>query len=139
MIGEEIYDIFKRELDGEEFETDDDAIAAMNVAYRKILALRNWEALKRTTTLSAGSLSLSSISDNLDRVLEVWATMGVDRDEQPLDKATFSDRFNYDKDYYYDHINIKTSNDAVIFFGADPFSICLFMFVDRPLKRCTHI
>ena len=35
---------------------------------------------------------------------------------------------------YYNHINVKTSNDAVIFLWCRPF-FNIFMFVDRPSKK----
>lgn len=98
MLPEEIYNLFKQELDGEEFESDEDAQRAMNVAYRKILAERDWEILRRTAALT--NPSLAAITD-LDKVLDVWAG-GVE-----LKRANYRDRFKYDqeKDYYVDLAN----------------------------------
>ncbi|HPQ42935.1 MAG TPA: hypothetical protein PKZ42_01810 [Syntrophales bacterium] len=106
MIGEEIYNLAKQEMDGEEFESEEDALRAMNVAYRKILAERIWEILKKTTTLAAGTTSLAGIIA-LDFVIRLWATKGKSNDEIELTKGNFGDRYDYniDMDYWIDLAN----------------------------------
>jgi hypothetical protein len=94
---DDIYDIFKLELDGEEFDSDDDALLSGNLAYREILNNRDWKFLKKTYTLPAGSFDLSVIP--LDKVLDVWCN-GVQ-----LKKATFENRFDTSKDYWIDYAN----------------------------------
>lgn len=116
MTGEEIYNLFKQELDGEEFEDEDDAIRMMNVADRKIRSERDWEILKTDATLPAGTTSLDGITD-LDKVLKVWATKNVANDEIELKKANFNARHNYDGDtfdYYIDH-----KNNEIVFIHDD--------------------
>lgn len=97
---EEIYNIFKLELDGEEFDTDDDALLAANVEFRNVLDDRDWKFLMKTTTLTAGTLSLASITD-LDKVTNIYV---ANRDE-PLYKASFDQRFDPNYDYYIDVVN----------------------------------
>lgn len=95
---EEIYSIFKVNADGEEFDSDDDALIAANIEFRDILRDRDWKFLLKTSTLAAGTLSLAGITD-LDRVIRVWSD-GVE-----LSKAEFDERYDEDKDYYIDQVN----------------------------------
>ena len=92
---EEIYNIFKMEMDGEEFDTDEDALLAANIEFKEILRDRNWKFLLKTTTLAAGNLSYSGITD-IDKVIKVWDD-GVE-----LERATFERRFDESKDYWND-------------------------------------
>lgn len=92
---EEIYNIFKLEMDGEEFDSDEDALLAANVEFKEILRERNWKFLLKTTTLPAGSLSFSSITD-LSKVIKVWD------DGYELRRASFEQRFDQEKDYWID-------------------------------------
>lgn len=92
---EEIYNIFKMEMDGEEFDSDDDALLAANIEMKEILGERNWKFLLKTTTLPAGTLSYASIAD-LDKVIKVWD------DGTELERATFERRFDTEKDYWID-------------------------------------
>lgn len=110
MTGEAIYKIFQDELDGEEFESNEQALRAMNVAYREILAEREWEFLKKTSTLAAGVNSLTGITD-FKKLLIVWATKGQTNDEIELVKGNWSERFDYDieLDYVYDQANRSLS------------------------------
>jgi len=94
---ENIYDIFKVELDGEEFDSDDDALISANIALDEIFADRDWKFLLKTATLPAGTLSLASITD-LGKVIDVWA----EGSEEPLRKATFQQRFDSSYDYWID-------------------------------------
>ena len=108
---EDIYDIFKLEMDGEEFDTDDDAVLASNLAMRDILDDRDWRFLSKTTTLSAGTLSLASITD-LDKVTNIY----VANREVPLAKATLDQRYDSSYDYYIDIISntvVLINNDLV--------------------------
>lgn len=95
---EEIYNLFKVEMDGEEFDTDDDALIAMNVEFKEILRERPWKFLLTSTTLAAGNLSYASIT-NLDSVIKVWDD-GIE-----LAKATYLQRYDESKDYYIDVVN----------------------------------
>lgn len=97
---DDIYNIFKLELDGDEFDSDDDALLSGNLAYREILNYKDWKFLKKTYTLAAGSFDLSVITD-LDKVLDVW----VAGRQEPLQKATFENRFDTSKDYWIDYAN----------------------------------
>lgn len=92
------YNIFKLDLDGEEFDSDDDAILSGNIAFREILNNRDWKFLKTAYTLAAGSFDFSVIA-NLDKILDVWCN-GV-----KLKKATFDNRFDTSFDYWIDHVN----------------------------------
>jgi len=103
MTTQQIYDIFIRELDGEEFSSDDDALASANLAYRTILANRDWEFLNKNATLTAGTTSLAGITD-LDRPLRVWAEVGATT-KTLLNKAQYDERFDTQKDYYFDFAN----------------------------------
>ena len=90
--------IFEINTDGEEFDSDDDALVAGLLAFRKILANRDWKFLKRSYTLSSGNYSLSSITD-LDKVLDIWLN------GNKLKKASFEQRFDTSYDYYIDLYN----------------------------------
>ena len=92
---EDIYALFKVEMDGEEFDSDDDALLAANTAMRTILADRDWIFLEKSYTLPTGTFSLASLTD-LDKLIRVWY------DEEELVKAEYKDRFNTEKDYYFD-------------------------------------
>jgi len=94
---DDIYNIFKVELDGEEFDSDDDALIAANLALNEIFAERDWKFLLKTQTLPAGTLSLAGITD-LGKVIDVWA----EGSEEPLKKATFQQRFDSTFDYWID-------------------------------------
>jgi hypothetical protein len=96
MTFENSYDIFKMDLEGEEFDSDDDALLSGNIAYREILNDRDWKFLKKTYTLPG--LDLSVIPD-LDKVLKVWCN-GTE-----LKKASFDNRFDTSKDYWVDYAN----------------------------------
>lgn len=111
MDGEEIYNLAKQEMDGDEFDSDDDALRAMNVAYRKILAERIWEILKKSSTLGVGITSLAGIAD-LDFVIKLWATKGGANDEIELTKGNRDERFDYQKnmDFYVD-----LASNAIVF------------------------
>ena len=116
MTGEQIYNTFKRELDGEEFASDEDALDAMNIAYRAILAERVWEFLKKSYTLPAGTYDLSAITD-FDVVLAVWEIYGSNpTDKEKLEKASFDNRYSEGYDYWIDLINrtIEMLNQSVI-------------------------
>lgn len=103
--GQDIYDLFSQELDGETFDSDDDALRSMNVHYRTLLAARFWHILKKTATLSAGVTSLAGITD-LDQVLTLWLNDGATvNDVTELKKARFDQRFDYNYDYYIDYAN----------------------------------
>lgn len=103
MTGEDIYNLFKQELDGEEFDSDDDALRVMNIVYRKILADRDWHILKKYATLTTPTLSLAGITD-LDKVLKVWAVGdGGSTDRTPLKKARFDQRFDESFDYWINY------------------------------------
>lgn len=103
--GEDILGLFSQELDGESFDSDDDAKREMNISYRNILADRDWHILKKTATLAAGIVSLAGITD-LDKVLSVWANMSADpTDVLKLKKANFDQRFDPNFDYWIDHAN----------------------------------
>jgi len=105
MTPEEIYNLFQLELDGETFDSDEDAEQEMNIAWRNLLSDRNWVKLKKTQTLSAGETDLTTITD-LDKVLKVWAVGdGGSTDRTPLIGGTFDDRFNLSFDYWIDHVN----------------------------------
>lgn len=97
---ETIYNLFKIEMDGEEFDADEDALTKANVAYRTILRQRNWKFLNKTTQFAAGVTDLSTISD-LDKVLKLW------RNGEELVKTTFEQRFDDSKDYWIDHVGKK--------------------------------
>ena len=102
MIGSEIYDLFKTMTDGEEFASDTDAVAVLNMADAAIRGERNWERLKKTAALALGSSSLSAITD-FDRPLKLWAVVGTKvADKVELKQAPYDDRFNTDYDWYYD-------------------------------------
>lgn len=94
---EDIYNIFKLEMDGEEFDSDDDAILAANIAMRDILDNRDWKMLIKSATLPVGTLSLASLTD-LDKVINVWASGDI----EPLRRANYEQRFDTDFDYYID-------------------------------------
>lgn len=96
---EDIYAIFQLETDGEEFDTEEDALTAANVAFREVLAERDWKFLDKSYTMPTGSLSLAGITD-LDKVLDVWY------DRVLLTKADRKERFDSDKDYYVDYANL---------------------------------
>lgn len=106
---EEIYNIFKVELDGEEFDSDDDALIAANIALNEIYADRDWKFLLKTSTLPAGTLSLAGITD-LGKVIDVWA----EGSEEPLQKATFQTRFDSSKDYWID-----VPNNAIVLINEE--------------------
>jgi hypothetical protein len=99
MITEEIYNLAKRRLDGEEFDSDDDALDELNVLYREELSDRDWKFLIKTATLPAGTTDLTTITD-LKRVLRVFSSDGTE-----LSKTSIDDRFNTEKDYYIDYAN----------------------------------
>lgn len=100
MTFEDSYNIFKLDLDGEEFDSDDDAKLSGNVAYREILADRDWKFLKKYYVLPIGSFDISVITD-LDKVLNVF----IPGRSEPLKKATFENRFDTSKDYWIDLVN----------------------------------
>lgn len=95
---QDIYDLFSLELDGETFDSDQDALIEMNVAYRALIGERDWKILQKSYALPAGTTSLSGITD-LDHVLRIWDN-GYE-----LKKATFEQRFDSDYDYWIDHAN----------------------------------
>ena len=92
---EEIYNIFRVELDGEEFDTDDDALLGANTIMREILRQRDWKFLLTSTTFAAGNLSWADI-DNFGKVIRVWY------DSVELAKAEFDERFDPSFHYYVD-------------------------------------
>jgi len=112
---ETIYNIFKLELDGEEFDSDEDALIAANLAMREILGDRDWKFLLKTSTLAAGTLSLAGITD-LDKVIDVWAYDS----EEPLRKATFQQRFDTSFDYWID-----LANNAIVLINEEYQSTAL--------------
>lgn len=102
MTFEQIYNIFKIKTDGEEFDSDDDALFMADIARTKILALRDWIILKTTTSISITSDEYDySAIDNLDKPLKLWD------DDYELKKATFENRKNTDYDYWIDYANKK--------------------------------
>ena len=94
---EEIYNIFKLELDGEEFDTDDDALIAANLALDEILADREWKFLTTSTTFVAGNLTYGD-RDNFDKILRIWY------DSVELKRAAQDERFDTCYDYYVDNV-----------------------------------
>ncbi len=103
--GQDIYDLFQQELDGETFDSDADALREMNISYRNILSDRDWHILKKTATLTAGTTLLTGITD-LDKVLKIWANVGtLPTDVLELKKANFDQRFDPNFDYWIDHVN----------------------------------
>lgn len=107
---EDIYNLFRSETDGEEFDSDDEALIQGNVAYRTILAERPWKFLKMfyETTVSGSSISLSVIADlDNNRVLAICCNDYI------LKKATFEQRKDRSYDYWVDYANgeIKFIND----------------------------
>lgn len=97
---EDSYNIFKIKMDGDEFDSDDEALVMGNVAFREVLNERDWKFLKKTYTLPINSLDLSPITD-LDKVLTVWLN------GNKLKKADFHQRFDPSFDYWIDHANNK--------------------------------
>lgn len=95
---EDIYDLFKVEMDGEEFDSDDDALLAAKNALKRIFAKRDWKKLKKTQTLAVGSFDLSAITD-LDHVLKIWYN-GYE-----LKRADYDNRYDTEYDYYIDEAN----------------------------------
>ena len=97
MIFDNIYNLFKIKTDGEEFDSPDDALTMANVAYRKILAIRDWLFLKKTTTISitSSSYDYTDITD-IDKPLALWYG------DCQLKKAIFEKRKNY-FDYWIDY------------------------------------
>lgn len=99
---EDIYNLFKSETDGEEFDSDDDAIMQGNIAYAFLRSMRNWKILKKAVTISITSTTylLTSITD-LDnyRVVSLW-----DGDYE-LKKATLEQRKDSNYDYWIDFDN----------------------------------
>jgi len=95
---QDIYDLFSLELDGETFDSETDALIEINVSYRDLINERDWNILKKSYTLPAGTTSLSVIAD-LDKVLAVWY------DGYELKKANFNQRFDTDFDYWIDYAN----------------------------------
>jgi hypothetical protein len=141
MTFEDIYSIFKLELDGEEFDTDDDAVLACNIAFREVLDDRDWKFLIKTVTLTAGTLSLASILD-LDKVTNVYVADSI----EPLKKATYENRFDTDYDYYIDLannsiglINSEYNNSDLIidykYYPAD-FTLVNTLTLNERLKPC---
>lgn len=103
MTGADIYALFKVHLDGEEFNSDTDALLAMNTAYRKILSERDWEFLKKSSAQPRGFSTLSTITD-LSYVRGVWAVIGTQKNaKMPLSKTTYDNRFDENYDYYIDY------------------------------------
>ena len=95
---DDIYAIFQLETDGEEFDSDEDALIAANIAMREILMPRDWKFLEKSYTMPTGSLSLAGIT-GLDKVLRIWYN------EIELEKGGRKDRYNDEKDYWVDTIN----------------------------------
>ncbi len=93
---EDIYEQFQIEVDGEQFDSDDDALVAANKAMRAILKERDWKFLQTTTTFSAGDLSFLEI-DNFDAIIRIWY------DSSELNKAEFDRRFDTEYDYWIDN------------------------------------
>lgn len=114
MNGSEIYNIFKIEMDGEEFASDEDAMASINVEYRTLLFERDWKILNKSQTAPLGTtIDLSLILD-LDNVLRVWA-VDTSGEKTELTKTSFEDRFNEEKDYYVDYATNK-----IVFINSIP-------------------
>lgn len=110
--GQDIYDLFSQELDGETFDSDTDALRSMNIEYRDILADRDWHILKKSYTLPAGTTSLAGITD-LDKILKIWAVIGSNpTDRIELKKANFDQRFDENFDYWID-----LANNTINFIG----------------------
>lgn len=109
MIGEQINDLFMDKVDGDEFSSEEAALRSMNEKYRKLLSKKDWKFLNKTANLAAGVTSLAGITD-LDKVLTVWAKVGpASTDVDKLEKSDWDDRFNTDKDYYIDIVNITVN------------------------------
>jgi len=95
---EEIYNIFKLELDGEEFDTDDDALLAANLAMTEIFKDRDWRFLTTSTTFAAGTLAFGTI-DNFGKIIRIWY------DSVELRRAQQDERFDTSFDYYIDNVS----------------------------------
>ncbi len=108
MIWENIYNIFKIKTDGEEFDSPEDALVMGNVSYRKLLSMRDWLFLNKTTSISISSseYTYSSVTD-LDKPLALWSS------DYKLKKATFDQRKDTNYDYWIDYVSkkIKFIND----------------------------
>lgn len=133
--GQDIYDLFSQELDGETFDSDADALREMNISYRNILGDRDWYILLKSSTLTAGTYDLSTITD-LDKVIRVWADIGdLSTDRIELRKANFDQRFDESFDYWIDYANneIKligdtneyADNDLIVDYKYKPADLAL--------------
>jgi len=109
---EEIYEIFKLELDGEEFDTDDDALVAANKAMRSVLTEREWKFLQTSTTFAPDDLTFGS-RDNFEKVIRVWY------DGAELNKAELDERFDTRFDYYIDHVTKEIMLITDFYSGKD--------------------
>lgn len=97
----DIYDMAQDLLDGDEFQSDEAALRAMNLAYFKILAERDWYFLEKSYAMSLSDLSLALITDMME-VLRVWYVDANGKVSHQLMRAPYSDRFNTEYDYYID-------------------------------------
>lgn len=97
-----IYNLFKIKTDGEEFDSEDDALLIANGAYRKLLAIRDWIFLKKTSsiTITSTSYTYSAITD-LAKPLALWYG------DYKLKKATFENRKDANYDYWIDYTSKK--------------------------------
>ena len=103
----DIYDLVQDLLDGDEFQSDEAALRAMNQKYMVILSERDWYFLDSTFSMALSNLNLSQITD-LDHVTRIYyVNANGSVDPFPLKKAPYSDRFNSDYDYWIDEKNKK--------------------------------
>lgn len=98
----QIYNLFKTMTDDEEFASDSDFIASMNLADRTLRGERHWEALKKTANIATTDLVLSTSISDFDMPLKVWAVVGsLIRDKYPISKVAWGSRYDDNGDYTY--------------------------------------
>lgn len=108
----QIYDLFKTMTDAEEFASDTDFIAAMNLADATLRGERNWEALKKTVNKPVTITDLGAGITDMADLLRIWAVTGTNkRDKYVLTKAPWDKRYDEAGDYSY---NVATKTIEVI-------------------------